>query len=329
MIRSFVFKNGKLVSQDLQPEMLRLVLYDEDVQIWVDLDSSTPEEAKSILEVVFNFHPLAIEDCLTVSELPKVDEYEGYIFLVIHAVDYSAHVFQTTECDLFIGKNFLVSYHHVPLKSMAAVIDRVTKSPAAAARAPDRLAYTILQMILENYDPALADLSKDFAALDRDVMTQQTPEFLNRVMGLQAEVQRLRQIIAPQRAVIARVAHGEFRIVRAHLLPYFRDLQDRLTRINERADGYRDSLNSLLQVHLGIQQMQANHVIKALTLLATLSMPLIVITSFYGMNLSHYPPIVNDEARTWPWWWAYVWVFGVSALLTAWIYGWLRRKRWT
>ena len=123
MIRTFVFSQGRLINQDLSLDLLRVVLYDDDVQVWVDMEKSSPEENKSVLETVFDFHPLAIEDCVGVSERPKIDDYENYVFMVIHAVDYinSRHVFQTTELNLFIGRNFLVTFHDEPLRSTSVI----------------------------------------------------------------------------------------------------------------------------------------------------------------------------------------------------------------
>lgn len=322
MIRSFVFKNGRMVSRDLEPDLLRLVLYDDDVQLWVDLEAPTDKEAKDILETAFTFHPLAIEDCVTVSERPKVDEYETCIFLVLHAVDYSSHEFQTTEIDLFIGKNFLVTYHRNPLRGVNMTMDLVLKNSATIARAPDRLAYNILDRLLENYDPALDDLSKDFAEIEKDILESKSGDFLTGVLGLKSEVQRLRAIIGPQREVLSRIAHGEFAVVRKHLLPYFRDLLNRLERIHDLSDGYRDTLNNLLQVHLSIQQMHVNQVIKVLTVLATLALPIVAVASYYGMNVK----LPEHELSGWR---AHAWVLGLTGIITGSLYLWLRRKKWT
>lgn len=325
MIRSFIFKSGKLMSQDVPADVLRLFLFEDDVHIWVDVEAPTGDETSAILERTFDFHPLAIEDCVTVSERPKVDEYENYLFLVIHAVDYTEHEFKTTEVNFFLGRNFLVTYHRAPLRSVAMAIDRVQKNSAAVARAPDRLAYTLLDFLFENYQPALDDLAQDVARLEQNMLANQAESFLERVIGLKTEIQNLRQIVGPQREVIKRLAHGEFRIVRAHLLPYYRDLLDRLVRISDVAENYRESLNSMLQLHLNLQQMQVNHVIKVLTVLATLATPLLLITSFYGMNLNHFPPC---DATSWHWVRGYMWVFGVSGAVTLGIYLFLRRKKW-
>ena len=326
MIRSFIFSQGKLVSQDVGMDVLRLVLYDEGVQIWVDAEKPTDAENKMLLEGVFNFHPLAIEDCIAVSERPKVDDYENYIFMVIHGVDYrhDSHEFKTTELNMFIGKNFLVTVHNDPMKSVSTTIERVIKNAPLIARAPDRLTYNLLDALLENYQPALEDLAMEIADLEGKVMSDPSAEILNSVLKLKAEVQRLRQIVAPQREVIARLAHGEFKIVRTHLLPYYRDLLDHLSRISDAADNYRDSLMNILQVHLNLQQMQVNRVIKILTVLATLSMPLLVVTSWYGMNVQHMPN------TAWPnWEISYAWILGGTAVWTALLYLYLKKKGWS
>jgi magnesium transporter len=322
MIRSFVFNQsqGKLISQDITLDLLKVVLLDEGIQFWVDVGECTDEEAKAVLDGVFHFHPLAIEDCLTPSDRAKVEEYEGYVFLVIHGVNYNNGEFKMAELDLFIGKNFLVTYHRDPMRCVSATIDRVLKNAPAVARAPDRLTYTLLDFLLEGYAPALEDLSVEIAGLERNILAKSTDDILQPVVQLKGEVQRLRQIVWPQRETIARLAHGEFKIVRSHMVPYYRDLLDQLVRISSMAENARDSLTNVLQIHLNIQQMQVNHVIKVLTVMATLCMPALVITSYYGMNVKHWP---GPDA---PFGWAWIWV--VMAGATAFLYGLLKRKGW-
>lgn len=322
MIRSFVFNQtqGKLISQDLSLDLLKVVLQDEGVQFWVDVGECSDEEAKAILDGVFHFHPLAIEDCLTPSDRAKVEEYEGYVFVVIHAVSYNAGEFRTAEVDLFIGKNFLVTFHRDPLRCVNATVDRVIRNAPAVARAPDRLTYTILDFLLEGYAPALEDLSVEIAELEKNVIVDPSQSILRNVLQLKTEVQRLRQIVWPQRETIARIAHGEFKIVRGHMLPYYRDLLDQLVRISSMAENARDSLTNVLQVHLNLQQMQVNHVIKVLTVLATLFMPILVTTSYYGMNIHHWPG--PDVTHAW------LWVWALTAAMTAGLYLLLKRKGW-
>ena len=325
MIRTFVFSQGRLINQDLSLDLLRVVLYDDDVQIWVDMEKSTPEENKTVLETVFDFHPLAIEDCVAVTERPKIDDYGDYVFMVIHAVDYinSRHVFQTTELNAFVGRNFLVTFHDEPLRSTGIMCDRIQKKGLALPRSPDLLAYQILDILFDNYQPALDELSAELAALEHRVLTGETQDVLTEVVTLQSEVQRLRQIMAPQRDVIARMIRGEFtKVIRPHLIPYLRDLQDNLSRITDLAETYRESLTSTLQIHLNLQQMQINRVIKILTVLATLSFPVVAITSFYGMNF----PL--PEFTLFGGHFGHLYVLGVNVLLIGGLYWFMKRHHW-
>jgi magnesium transporter len=291
------------------------------VTIWV------LQAVLGVLDGVFGFHPLAIEDCLTLSERPKVDEYDNYLFMVIHAVDYTrgAEEFRTTELNIFMGKDFLVTFHRDPLRSVAATIDRVMKNAPSCARAPDRLAHTMLDFLFENYGPVLEELSTEIAELEEKLLVAASTDILGGVMKVKKEVQRLRQIIAPQRDVIGRFSRGEFKFVRAHLIPYYRDLHDQLVRISDMAESYRDSLTNVLQVHLNLQQTQVNQVIKVLTVLATLALPIFIITSFYGMNVPHFPNLHPESGRVWE---AYLWVFGVTGIWTMLLYWYLKRKGW-
>src|SRR3954453_11397545 len=161
MIRSFAFTTqGKLHSENIELFLMPTLLADTNLFLWVDLEKPTAEEVKFVLEDVFHFHPLSIEDCVAVSSTPKVEEYspkEGdlftpYLFMVIHAVDYDRKdgAFDTRELDFFLGKNFLVTHHEAPLRSVTYTEDMCVKAPTHIGRAPDRVAHTLLDAIVEN-----------------------------------------------------------------------------------------------------------------------------------------------------------------------------------
>src|SRR6266478_1357729 len=217
MIRSLVFTTqGRLHSRNIEMFLMPTLLSDTNLFLWVDLEHSTPEENKYVLEEVFHFHPLSIEDCITVSPSPKVEEYspkEGdrftpYLFMVIHAVDYSRKngVFATSELDFFLGKNYLVTYHAGPIRSVALTEEQAVKGTMHIARAPDRVAYTLLDSIVENYKPALEELSLEIAELEQQALQSPSRETLNKILQVKKEVLHLRQIIGPQREVLARFA---------------------------------------------------------------------------------------------------------------------------
>ena len=302
MVRSFAFTTqGRLHTKDVDAFLMPTLLADTNLFLWVDLENPTPEESKFYLEDVFHFHPLSIEDCVTESPSPKVEEYlpkEGdlftpYLFIVIHAVDYSRKdgVFATSELNFFLGKNFLVTYHGVPLKSVSATAERSLRSNVHIARAPDRVAHTLLDTLVENYKPALDELSLEIGELEDQVLHNPCPGTLNRLIQIKKEVLHLRQIIGPQREVLARFARGEFKLIRAHLVPYYRDVYDALYHISELAQNYTDSLTGILQVYLNMSSNQTGEVIKLLTLITIITTPLMMIGTWYGMNFRNMPEL--------------------------------------
>src|SRR5881628_342903 len=192
MIRSFAFTTqGRLHSKDIEIFLMPTLLADTNLFLWVDLEKPSAEEAKRILEGIFHFHPLSIDDCIGVSSAPKVEEYQPkeddkfspYLFMVIHAVDYSRKdgVFATSELNFFLGKNFLVTYHEVSLRSIVLTEDRCTRGTnRVVARAPDRVAHTILDALVENYRPALEELSLEIAELETQALQHSTRQTLNK-----------------------------------------------------------------------------------------------------------------------------------------------------
>lgn len=302
MVRSFAFTTqGRLHTKDIQAFLMPTLLADTNLFLWVDLEDPTPEETRFFLEDVFHFHPLSIEDCVTASPSPKVEEYQPkeedlftpYLFMVIHAVDYSRKdgVFATSELNFFLGKNFLVTYHVVPLKSVSVTAERCLRSNVHIARAPDRVAYTLLDTLVDNYKPALEELSVEISELEDVVLHNPSRETLNRIIQIKKEVLHLRQIIGPQREVLSRFANGEFKLIRAHLVPYYRDVYDALYHIAELAQSYTDSLTGILQVYLNMSSNQTGEVIKLLTLITLITTPLMMIGTWYGMNFHNMPEL--------------------------------------
>src|SRR5687767_8852802 len=298
MIRSFVFTTqGRLHSENIELFLMPTLLADTNLFLWVDLEKPTAEESKFVLEDVFHFHPLSVEDCVMVTPSPKVEEYQPkeedkfspYLFIVIHAVDYSRRdgVFATSELNFFLGKNFLVTYHDVPLRSIQSTADRCLKSTVHIARAPDRVAHTLLDSIVENYKPALEELSLEIGTLEEEALARPDKRTLNRIIQVKKEVYHLRQIIGPQREVLARFARGEFKLIRAHLVPYYRNVYDGLFHIGELAHTYTDSLTGILQVYLNMTSNQTGEVVKLLTMITVITMPMTLVGTWYGMNFEN------------------------------------------
>jgi magnesium transporter len=318
MIRSFIFSEGKLVGRDLELEALRLVLADKGLVAWVDLENPTDPEIKDILEGVFHFHPLAIEDCVTPSLLPKIEDYDDYLFMVTHAVDYSrAGKFATTELDLFLGKEFLVTFHRTPLKSVQTSTERVAKS---TARGPDRLAHTLLDQLVDNYQPVMDELHAELEELEESVLAEEGSQqkLVNELLEVRKDFTRLRQIVRPQRDVIERLARGDSKFIRHTLLPYYRDLRDNLARLEETTIGYQERLMMAFDIYLNKAAFQANQGIKFLTAITAVTIPVMVVGTWYGQNFKNMPELEHG----------YFWALGITLVTTLLTTIYLKKKKW-
>ena len=321
MIHSFVLSEGKLAGRDLEIEALRLVRADKGLVLWVDLDNPTDEEAKAILEGVFQFHPVAIEDCLTPSSLPKIEDYDDYLFMVTHAVDFTrTEKFATTELDLFLGKDYLVTFHRTPLRSIQAAIDRCAKNTGVIARGPDRLAHQVLDLLFDNYQPVLDELRTEIEEIEATVLAKSTTSLIPDLLHARSDITLLRQIVRPQRDVINRLAHGDSKMIRALMLPYFRDLRDNLIRIEETAAGFADQILISFDLYLSKSDYEANQGIKTLTALTAITLPVTIISTWYGMNFDNMPELDSP--------YAYLICLAVTLVLTALTWWWCKRQRW-
>jgi magnesium transporter len=310
--------------------LMPTLLTDTNLFLWVHLENPTPEESKYVLEDVFHFHPLSIEDCVMASPSPKVEEYSPkeedrfatYLFMVIHAVDYSRKdgVFATSELNFFLGKNFLVTYHDGPLRSVTTTEETALKATMHIARAPDRVAHTLLDSIVDNYKPALDELAVEIGELEQRALQDTTKETLNKILQIKKEVVHLRGIIGPQREVLSRFARGEFKLIRAHMVPYYRDVYDGLFQISELAQGYTDSLNGVLQVYLNMSSNRTGEVVKLLTMITVITTPLMMVGTWYGMNFKNLPEV--------DWKYGYFAAAAITIVSTAATYWYFKKKKW-
>ncbi|MEX2044328.1 MAG: magnesium/cobalt transporter CorA [Opitutus sp.] len=321
MIRSFIFSDGKLAGQNLEMEALRLVRADKGLMTWVDLDNPTPEEIKSVLEGVFEFHPLAIEDCVAPSSLPKVEDYEDYLFIVTHAVDFTrTEKFNTTELDLFLGKDFLVTFHTAPLRSVTTFIDRILKNVGAGPRGPDRVAHSLIDQIVDHYVPVLEELRAELEEIEEHALSRDSSDkqLVGELLHVRGDFTRLRTIVRPQRDLIDRLARGDSKLIRPKLLPYFRDLRDNLVRLEDSAAGYNERLLMAFDIYLNKASFEANEGIKFLTAITAISIPVMAIGTWYGMNFGTMPELAHG----------YPWALGITLIATLLMFLYLKRKKW-
>jgi magnesium transporter len=322
MITTLVYRDNKLAAQNPPPETLAALRTEPGVLIWVDLATPTDDEIKAILETTFGFHPLAIEDCVTDSPLPKLEPYDDYLYLVMHAVDYTrTEAFTTTELDFFLGKNFLVTFHRKPLKAVDAAIERFIKTPALVIRGPDRFAHTILDYMVEAYKPALDAIREQIEELEEGVLHRiSADELFPRVVGLRKQLANLRQIVRPQREIAADLASGKHKLIRTVILPYLRDLGEELARIETQTGTWSDQLILSFKIYLNKSKHDANAGIRALTAITALSFPATLVSTWYGMNYEHMYELAGR--------FSYPLAFLITLFATIGTAFWMHRRKW-
>lgn len=321
MIQTLIYRDARLVGENPAFEQFVALRADPAVMLWVDISDAGDDDARRLLADVFAVHPLTIEDCFQDSPLPKVERYDDYLYLVLHAVDYTrAEKFTTTEVDFILGKNFLVTYHRSPLKPAQVARERALRSPQTLVRGPDRLAHNVLDLLVDNYAPAMAALRVEVEQVEGAVLSQSKEKLEEPIIELREDIAALRQIIRPQRELAAELAQGTTGFFRPKLLPYLRDLRDELTRIEEMAIAWNDQLRLIFRVYLNRSSHEANEGIRVLTGLTAITLPTLIIAGWFGQNFISLPWRESVVAY---------WItFGVTAALSVGLLWFLRKRRW-
>ncbi len=262
------------------------------VWVWVDLDRPTAEESR-ILSDVFHFHEVAVEDALREYHHPKVESYGDYLYLILHAIDFSApeHCFKTKDVDFFLGAQYLVTIHPGVSDSIGKIGEMCSRSNRVLAEGPGVLLHRIVDAMVDNYRPEIEELAERLDELESEVFDHPNPQLARLILNFKKDIASLRQVVLPQRDAVGRLARREFALVNEQLAYRFRDVHDHLVRLSDEAMFFQDRITSILDAHLSAVSNQLNSVMKVLTIIATLFMPLTVLTGMYGMNvrLPHLP----------------------------------------
>ena len=289
MITSFLYKKGGQVETNLSRARLLSALSEKDTVLWVDLEDPSEFESDALVEI-FNFHPLAVEDCINEHSEPKVDDYEEYLFLVVHALTIVENNGQKElsiiELNCFLGANYVVTFHKAPIESVTQDIAKAQQKPTGMmSSGADLLVHTILDHLVDQYLPVVHQYENRMDTLEKDMFDKSpSREKLSTLLQLKQDISTLRRIVGPQRDTLHFLTRNSGHLIKAKHLIYFRDISDHLFRIAALANGMYDHLTSMLEVYFSYLSSELNTVMKRLTVVATLTMPAVMIASIYGMN---------------------------------------------
>lgn len=261
--------------------------------LWVSLESATEDEVNLILRDTFKFHPLTIEDCLSIGyQVAKVDDFITYLFIIAHAIKSAEdiHELETLELNFYVGKNFLVTCTTEPVMTpVEKVWQRVHKDFRLSNFGSDFLCHAILDALVDEYMPLIDQMDTEVEILEDSVLEKPEPKTLERLLTLKHSIMELRRVISPQREMVNRLTRDEFALIDPQSRFYFRDIYDHLVRIQDLSDTIRDIVSGAMDIYLNSTSLRLNEVMKALTIVSTIFLPLSFIAGVFGMNFVNIP----------------------------------------
>lgn len=333
MVKIFLFSRGtteELSYEELSKAKARIKL--EDAVLWIDMQNPTESENEDILRGYFNVHQLVIEDCQYKSHSgrtehhPKVEDYNDYLFVIFNPLyidesnNTSTFKYQTTQLSAILGHGFLITHHYDSISAVNLLHQRCDVHDTLMSRGPDYIYHLIIDSVVDDYVPIIESIDDTLDDLEDKIFNNYSAVKLESILDLKKRVIKLRTIMIQQREVLNRLARGEFELISRDETFYYRNVYDHLVRMSEVLDSYRDTITGILEAYLTVNSNRMNQVMKALTVISTIFLPLTFISSIYGMNFDYMP-----ELR---WQYGYFIVWGSFITIGLFMFLWMKRKGW-
>ncbi|MBV6396040.1 MAG: Cobalt/magnesium transport protein CorA [Anaerolineales bacterium] len=328
MIRTIFFQPGKPLQTDLDPATLSRTVLNRRGVLWLDFEAEAPEVCRPILES-FGFHPLAIDDVLLETHSPKLDDWGEYLYIVINYMHLngagkSAWNTEVDELDIFLGANYVITHHDQPVPAIDSVRANCQRDPRYLQEGADHLLYKIMDYIVANYMPVVEQIDEEIDGIEDQVFDRPTPQTLERLFVLKRALLSMRRILLPQREVLNKLARDDYAVIDRKDRVFFRDIYDHLVRLHDLNESLRDLVGGALDTYLSVVNNRMNEVMKTLTIITTLFMPLTFLTGFFGMNFfAASPPYEGWTAPL-----SFYATLGLIALTPFFMYLWMRRRTW-
>jgi magnesium transporter len=271
----------------------------------------------------FGLHPLVLEDIVNTDHRPKVDEFEGYLFIVLKMITYQndRSKIDIEHVSLVVGHNFVLSFQEREGDVFGQIRERIRMAKGRIRKmGADYLAYALVDAIVDNYFIVLEETGERLEALEEELLSDPRPETSARIHGIKRDLIYLRKSVWPLREIIGSLERGESGIMKSSTSVFLRDVYDHTIHVIDTLETYRDMISGLLDTYLSSISNRMNQVMKVLTLIATIFIPLTFLAGIYGMNFQHMPEL--------GWRWGYFAVLIVMGCVGAAMVFFFKRKRW-
>jgi magnesium transporter len=290
---------------------------------WINVNGISQVQNLEAMGKCFKIHPLVLEDILEIGQRPKVEDYDDYLYIVLNAIRPVAEGEELVaeEISLVLGPHYVLSFHEGDRDLFAPVRERLLQAKGRIRKmGADFLAYSLIDLTVDNYFVQLEKFGDEIEFLEDEVVARPSPQTLRDVHRFKNDMIMLRKSLWPLREVIARLERRESPLISESLGNYFRDVYDHTIIAIDTVETYRDILSGMLDIYLSSMSNRLNSIMKVLTIIATIFMPLTFITSLYGMNFKNMPEL--------QWEYGYFMVLGMVVVIAVSMLEYFRRKRW-
>jgi len=261
---------------------------------WINIDGVHQVEVIEKIGAHFGIHPLILEDIMHTVQRPKIEDFEDYIFVVVKMIYYDDKIndIEAEQLSIILGPNFVISFQEKEGDIFNPIRDRIRKAKGRIRKMkPDYLAHALLDTIVDHYFIVLEKLGEKIEGMEEELVTKPTPETLQSIHTLKRELIFLRKSIWPLREVISVLERGESSLIHKSTVIYLRDVYDHTIQVIDTVETFRDMVSGMLDIYLSSMSNKMNEVMKVLTIIATIFMPLTFLAGLYGMNFKHMPEL--------------------------------------
>jgi magnesium transporter len=327
MIRAIYYHPNKPIRTDIQPKEYAQLIRDRRGLLWINFDNEPVESCLPILQG-FGFHSLAIDDALQEVHVPKLDDWGNYLYIVLSylSIHENSSAWETTneELDIFLGENYIVTLHDLPIPALNEAWESCHRDPRTLQGGADHILYKIADNIVNGYMPFVEKIDEAIDRLEDEVFDRPTPQTLESLFAIKRLLQTMRRILLPQREVMNKLARDDYKIIDPKDRIFFRDIYDHLVRLHDLNESLRDLVGGALDSYLSVVNNRMNDIMKTLTIITTLFMPITFITGFFGMNF--FEPVAGLVG--WTAQQVFIATITVMLLFPFGMFLWMRRRTW-
>ena len=327
MLRALYYNGITDLLTDINPEGFADAIQNKSGTLWVDFAGEEPGPSEDILLHTFGFHPLAVDDALHETHVPKVDDWEKYLYIAMHAISFTSgeEDIEAIELDIFLGENYIVTHHDLPIQALNRIWDTCTKDSRYFKRGADHVLYKVTDELIVDYMNVVELLDEEIELVEDEVLGKPPADIVQRIFTLKRATLHLRRVLSPLREVLNKLARDDYNVIDAKDRVYFRDVYDHLVRLHDISESLRDLVGGVLDTYLSVINNHMNEIMKTLTLITTLFMPITFVTGFFGMNF--FQP-VSAELSRWTTNPAFIVMLTIVICTPLGMFLWMRRRKW-